>query len=110
MAFRTCSVGAIEGKTARLQLRYIESAIGTGHRRGVELFSSGIPDDDQTICQLECLGHGRFQTLFDAGLEHDAIDDGLNGMVLPLLERDGVGQVTYLAVHPGLKALLVNLV
>ncbi len=86
MAFRACSVGAIEGKAARLQLRHIESAVGTRHRGGIELFSRGVSDEDQTIGQLERLGNGRLQTLLDARLEHDAIDDGFNGVVLTLLE------------------------
>ena len=108
MTFGACTVGAIEGKAARLQFRDIESAVGTRHGRGVKLLACGISDEDQTICQLECLGNGRLQTLFDARLEHDAIDDGLNGVVLPLLERDGIGQVAHLAIHPGLKPLLIK--
>ena len=48
--------------------------------------------------------------LFDAGLEHDAIDDGFDGVVLALLELDGIGEVADLAVDAGAEALLVELV
>ena len=41
-------------------------------------------------------------------LEHDAVDDGFDGVVLALLERDGLGEVAHLAVDAGAEALLVE--
>ncbi len=43
-----------------------------------------------------------------AGLEHDAVDDGLDGVVLALLEAHALGQLGHLAVDARAEALLVE--
>ncbi len=48
--------------------------------------------------------------LFNAGLEQDAVYDGLNGVVLALFQLDRLRKIAHFAVDAGAKALLVELV
>ena len=41
-------------------------------------------------------------------LQHDAVDDGLDGVVLALLQPHALGQLGHLAVDAGAEALLVE--
>ena len=67
-------------------------------------------DQNETVGHLQRFGDRSFEALLDAGLEDDAIDDGFNGVVLALLELNGVGEIAHLAVDAGAKALLIEFV
>ena len=56
-----------------------------------------------------CVGF-RPAPLRRAGFEEDAVDDGFDGVVLALVEVEGLGEVAHLAVDAGAEALLVELV
>ena len=112
VALRAGAVGGVEGEAAWLQLGHVEAAIGAGHGGGEKLFSppaGAMRTRPLAICSA--LATGRLsEALFDAGLEHDAVDDGLDGVVLALLESNGVGEVADFAVDAGAKSLLIKLI
>ena len=116
---RAGSVGAVEGETARFQFGNIDAAVRAGHGRGIELLldteaavgtgcGSGHGDQHQSVGHLQRLGDGSFQTLFDAGLDDNAIDDSFNGVVLSFLEGDVFGKVANFSIDAGAKSLLIE--
>ncbi len=84
-------------------------------------------DQHQAVGHLQRFGDGSFETLFDGGfaagaagrgpaasarrgLEQNAVDDGLDGVVLAPVEQHGLGEVAQFAIDAGAKPLLIELI
>ncbi len=124
VALGTCAEGGVEAEAARLQLGYVEAAVGAGHGGGEQLlFVTGNGDQGEAVGQLQRLGYGQVEAFFDRGLtggegwsigcrrlEQDAVDDGFDGVVLAPVEEERLGEVAEFAVDAGAEALPVKLV
>ncbi len=124
------AVGRVEGEAAGLELGNVDAAVRASHGGGVEgvFLLAGFrvldADEDEAVGHLEGLGDGGFEA---AGivlrrctckggtgvfrgqrLEDNTVDDGLNGVVLPLFEAHALGDLNHFAVDPGTEALLIE--
>ena len=72
MALRAGAEGGVEAEAARLELGYVESAVGAGHGGGKQLFltiwGSGDGHQSQSIGHLQRLGDGLVEAFFYRGL------------------------------------------
>ncbi len=69
VALRAGAEGGVEAEAARLQLGHVEAAVGAGHRGGEQLLlAPGDGDQHQAVGQLQGLGDGLVEALFDGGL------------------------------------------
>jgi hypothetical protein len=64
--------GGVEAEAAGLEFGHVEAAVGAGHGGGEELLllsldEAGDGDEDEAVGQLEGLGDGGFEALFDGG-------------------------------------------
>ena len=99
VTFLAGSVGAVEGEGAGLQLGNAGAAFGAGQLLGIEaLLAVDDGDQHQAVGELGGGVDGRLQALLDPGLDHQAVHDHFDGMVLAFVERDLFVQRTQHAV------------
>ena len=93
------AVGQLQGFVDSLFQAFLGG--GLGGRLSVVVFPP-FP-----LKSAERMGHAGFVA---QGPEKDAVDDGFDGVVLSLVEREGLGKVAHLAIDAGAKSLLVKLI
>src|SRR5689334_17116935 len=88
VASRTCTVGRIETKRARLKNRYADAAIGAREFFGKNVFLPADDGDrDEAGGEFERRGNGLFKARSDALLDEKAIHDDFDGVIFALIER-----------------------
>ena len=81
------AVDRVEGERARLQRRDVDAADDAGHALRVEFFLAvNDRDEHRAARQFERRADGFGQTLVDAGLDEQAVNHRLDGVVAPLIE------------------------
>src|SRR6185437_3696007 len=125
VALRTRAVGGVEAEAAGLQLGYVDAAVRAGHRRTVERFVVLAArrlqaDQHQSIGDLQRRRYRRLQParvqrsapvyarLARRRLQDDAVDDGLDRVVLALLQPHPLLDLGNLAVDANAVALLIE--
>ena len=99
-ACRTCAEGIVERKHARRELFDADAAIRAGVvLRKEHLFAVHHRDDREPVAETERGLKRVRQAAFDAGLDHNAVDDRLDGVLKLFIQRGCIRNVVDRAVH-----------
>ena len=83
------TINAVEGKSARFNGRDTQSAVGACHLFRVQaLLTIHNGDEDDALCQFDGLLDRSLESFVNILLDHQSVDNDLNGVILFLIEVD----------------------